>query len=274
MRNEIALYSEEMYIDKLYLYSLYSNTTAELIWRDVLKYREYFHHTLNFDEKKYYLTMNQTLFDKMLRIYEYPIEKSNMEYLHIHMFVEKYANADVKTLLLMYANEIHLSLKGTMIRFLCSDENLLIKIFIAKHWIGVKEYIYLILLVFNKVSWYHYIYKCQELIGIKAEKDLTFKYRSFLDQFYYCLSNTIDLSSARKERETLEELLLRFPMCNKMQLEFYLTHSHINHYYTVTQYMEYHQVSYETARKAMNLLVNLEFYKKSKVGKRQVYRPL
>lgn len=276
MEREISIYSEEEYVDKMYLHTIYSQVAAECIWKEILVYREKYRYPLYFDTKQYYLTMNPTLFHKMMKIYELKLEEQERIYPSIHLFIERNKCKSMKERMTLFLKENQLQMKSSIITFLCSDEILLVKLFIVCKFIKNKKLLYYILLENNQLNWYPMFDLQQKLLGINTKSDLTYEYRNFLEQLHlHLLDNMILWKRSNNDKEySLNELILRFPMCSKGQLQFYMEHCNKCHYYTIAQYVHFHHVSYETARKAMNLLVSLRFYEKVKVGKKQVFQPL
>lgn len=64
------------------------------------------------------------------------------------------------------------------------------------------------------------------------------------------------------------------PLITHGQAYFYARHCTLGMYYTVEQYKKENGCAYETARKSMNDLVTLGYYKKEMMGKKFVYVPV
>ncbi|NCC55397.1 MAG: hypothetical protein EOM11_07955 [Erysipelotrichia bacterium] len=253
------------------LLNIYRPTACDLIWQDILAYRKLFRYDLHFDEHQHYLTMNKTLFHKMLRIYDLSLQEDKPV-----NFCGGDANLASKDLLLKYIHLNHLSISQTLFKFLMSEELLLIKVFVLYMLIDDLDFIALYLQVNKKYHWYKIIEKIDKKdLFICETKDLSKYFRDFLDTFYFhSLYNVVQLKSTVFEQMDMEELLSLYPTCNVKQMTFYLQCSQKNHFYTIAQYMKMHQVSYETARKAMEQLVELKFYHKIKIGKKYVFTPV
>ena len=70
------------------------------------------------------------------------------------------------------------------------------------------------------------------------------------------------------------DLMETYPALRHTQAEFYARHCTIGKFYTIQQFKEEEQTSYETARTSMDFLVELGFYSKSKLRNKFVYKPI
>lgn len=268
--NEYTVYSEEEYYDKMQLLSIYSPTVCDCIWEEVCKYRQQFRYDIHFQAKRAYITLNKTLYQKMIRIYDLTFEKKNsmksVPYLDEQL--------GVKDLLLKYIKNNKMVISQEMFQFLISSEFLLLKVFIIYTYIKDLDFLYLFLYLNHHYEWYAIIEKIDNDHKID-NVDLTSEFRTFLDSFYFISTdNVIQLISTDFETKDIEELLALYPTCSEKQMRFYTKCSEKNHYYTIAHYMKSNGVSYETARKAMEHLVKLKFYRKIKVGKKFVFTPV
>lgn len=270
--NDYTIYSEEEYYDKTQLLSIYSPTVCSCIWEEICKYRQQYRYDIKFRAKHAYITLNKTLYQKMIRIYDLPLEKkTNIRYSAVY---DEHLGA--KDLLLKYIKDNKMMITQEMFQFLMSNEFLLLKVFIVYNYIGDLNFLYLFLCLNQRLEWFEIIERIAiQLKNSIANPDLTKEFRDFLDSFYFLSSdNVIQLISTVFEPMDIEELLTQYPTCSKKQMLFYTKCAKKNHYYTIAQYMEMNNVSYETARKAMEHLVKLKFYRKIKVGKKFVFTPV
>lgn len=272
--DDYTIYSEEEYYDRMQLLSIYSPTVCNCIWEEIIKYRKMFTYEIVFRNTRAYITLNKTLFHKMLRIYDLHLEDTTSKRTIIS-YLESESNGS-EDLLIKYIHLNQLEISQTMFAFIRSNEFLLLRVYIIFEFIQDMDFLYLYLYLYKRPSWYPYISKIERSVSISnGQADLTKQFRNFLDSFYFhSTNNMIQLKGTAFKEMELDELIALYPTCNKKQLSFYLDHAQKNHYYTISQYMNNNQVSYETARKAMEHLVTLKFYKKIKVGKKYVFTPV
>lgn len=270
--DDYTIYSEDEYYDKTQLLSIYSPTVCTCIWDEICKYRQQFRYDIHFRAKRAYITLNKTLYQKMIRIYEMDLEKKpNAK--KVFTFDE---HLGAKDLTLKYIKDNKMIMTQEMFQFLMSNEFLLLKVFIIHNYIHDFDFLYLYLCLNQHPEWFDIIEKIEITIKNPIDNaDLTKQFRDFLDSFYFLSSeNVIQLISTVFESMDVDELLTQYPTCSKKQMLFYKKCAKKNHYYTIAQYMEMNNVSYETARKAMEHLVELKFYRKIKVGKKFVFTPV
>ena len=102
------------------------------------------------------------------------------------------------------------------------------------------------------------------------ELDLTYAYLQFCE----LLEKHLNTSQAKAVRKSLKMLGYTHPQLSNQQIIFTQEHHQQDCHYTLKDYQNFNGCSYETARSAMGELADLGFYKKCKVGKRFVYRPI
>lgn len=269
---DYRVYSEEEYYDRTQLLNIYSPTVCDCIWEEIVNYRKQFRYEIHFQSRTTYVTLNKTLFEKMLRIYELSLPK-DLNDQKLHGYEDE--QLGTKEILLKYMNHNQMSISQNMFHFLMGSDFLLLKIFVIYEYICDLDFLYLFLYLYNHIEWFPIIEKIEISKDINNNyPDLTRKFRDFLDSFYFLSTdNVIQLIGTTFEQMDIEELLALYPTCNKKQIYFYTKCAKKNHYYTISQYMEMNHVSYETARKAMEHLVKLNFYRKIKIGKKFVFTP-
>ena len=81
----------------------------------------------------------------------------------------------------------------------------------------------------------------------------------------------LDEKAAQRLEKHLLELDIRL---KKGQAHFYARHCTLGMYYTIEQYRKANKCVYETARTAMDKLVEFGYYAKSEYGKKYVYTPV
>lgn len=104
------------------------------------------------------------------------------------------------------------------------------------------------------------------LLSIEYMEDNTYALQGMLD---YILNSVLIISE--EKRKEYEDLQCLYPQLKEYQLRFYLEHCTKGYYYTIKQFVNSTHVSKETARCAMEQLVELNFYIKLKKGKKFVY---
>lgn len=114
-----------------------------------------------------------------------------------------------------------------------------------------------------------------EIYTEDTEIDITRSFIAFLDTIRLKLFH-IMISLNREEQRSFvtlqaKELMERYPILHKKQIEFYVDHREYKHYYTIQNYMQHCNVCYETARYSLDQLVNENWYHKQKLGKKFVY---
>lgn len=259
MQDKISMYSEEVYINRMQLKNIYASMIADLMYEEIIKYRALFKYPLSFHARPFYITMNQTLYKKMLRIYE----------LQVFEIIET-SRFDFMNYLNTYKNKTNI-VNDFFTFFLYSNEDILIKTYIIYAFIKDESFLYQFLLWNNKTFWYSYILKIQIQQDESDEPlDLTYGFRFFLDNFFQLLKEDIDQSIIY---ESEKDLFLKYPFIKERNIEFYILHSIQNKKYAISVYQTYFKVSYECARLAMEKMYHYNWYKKIKIGKKHYYIP-
>ena len=163
--------------------------------------------------------------------------------------------------------ELQLAFEDTNdLRYLCSDENVVLKIWyvLDLYYYASRVYcFFLIVVVLKKEDLYSCVYLFQPkwLKKLKMTEDIQIFLFWIKEQLY-------------KEVEVIvndQRLIEYYPFLHKEQVSFYLEHREIYCFYTIQQYMKYNNVCYETSRMHLEQLVCLGWYVKKKVGKKFVY---
>jgi len=108
------------------------------------------------------------------------------------------------------------------------------------------------------------------LLNIHYEEDGTYALQSILDELIH---HQIQVHDSINSSFNFDQLVFQYPQLKEYQIHFYVNHHTIGHYYTLNQFSQWCDVCYETARCAMEQLVELNFYTRHKIGKKFVYTP-
>ncbi len=296
-------YSELKYYSKKELSELMDYYVLEPVWKEIETYRSFFRYELPFHEKTYYLTRNPLVMNKILQVqellYQYAIhhQENKIE------IQDQFLSANEKIVLQSYLlqTKINVMMPEREIYYRCVElfqlqydgtldiiENVcdhqlpfLIKLFLLVSTTPRKvSYILQFpLLMQNGCLPCANVLPLEECIdkmaGIEVNHDLTYRFLCFLDTIQLKLFHIVVLlKSGNQEALTtmhVKDLIERFPILRKEQIEFYVAHRECNHYYTIQNYMDFCGVCYETARYSLEHLVQEQWYKKQKVGKKFVY---
>ena len=106
------------------------------------------------------------------------------------------------------------------------------------------------------------------LNDLPYEVDLTYAYLQLCE----ILEKHLNRYEQKVVKQSLDVFNYTHPQLSERQIAFVQQHHQQDFYYTLKNYQLLFDCSYETARNAMNELVDLGFYKKCKVGKKFVYR--
>ncbi len=123
--------------------------------------------------------------------------------------------------------------------------------------------------------------------GEKNNGDLTYLTLSLISIIMYCVNisneqidsfikNEVRYNSltTRDKNKNVKQILKNYPRLSKKQTEFFVAHNDPRSSYSIKDFEKYIGSSYETARYSLDNLVEAGFYKKSKVGKKYVYKPI
>ncbi len=119
------------------------------------------------------------------------------------------------------------------------------------------------------------IIKNKKISGLsKKEIDsILLKYESNNKDLTIITNYLTNNSEKLYEQEEEKDLTKIYPTLRKSDLKFLNTCNKIRLNYSLSDYISKNKCSYETARIAMERLVELELYEKSKVGKKFIYKP-
>lgn len=296
-------YSELKYYSKKELSELMDYYVLEPVWKEIETYRSFFRYELYFYEKTYYLTQNPLVINKLLHVqeqlYQYALHhQKNTINIEENFLSENEKEALQRYLLQTKINTLlpekeiyHRCIHLFQLQYDCkldvitilSDHNLpfLIKLFLLIYMTPRKvSYILQFPLCIqngclpciNILPIEECIHKIEKM---EKNSDLTYQFLCLLDTIQLKLFDImVLLKSSNQQKLTtmhVKDLRERFPMLRKEQIDFYVAHRECNHYYTIQNYMHFCNVCYETARYSLEHLVQEQWYKKQKMGKKFVY---
>lgn len=268
MEEKYKMYSEKEYINKMQLKNIYSNTASDMIYEEIQAYRSFYKYDLMFHKRHYYVTCNPTLIKMMTRIYELGKEVSSQE--------NVWGAKEMKDWLHLFETSTKEMLNPLLVKFLCGNDPFLIKFFVLHYIACTHEFLYHFLQFYHKEHWLSIALKIDKIkVEYKDDLDLSYEFRYFLENLYLHLSvNMVPLTGrcfcSKHSREELKKL---YPRLDSKAIDFYFSHSQPHCHYTISSYMKYCQVSYETARQRMQLFLDMKWYQRLKVGKKFVYVP-
>ncbi len=121
----------------------------------------------------------------------------------------------------------------------------------------------------------------------KKQGDLTYLTMIMISIIMYCakisydqidsfIKNEIRYNSltTRDKNKNIKQIRKNFPEISKRQADFFVSHNDPRSSYRIKDFEKYIGSSYETARYSLENLVKEGFYKKTKVGKKYVYKPI
>ena len=237
---------------------MYPASIADLIYEEILEDRRLFRHDLCFHQRKYYITLNQTLYMKMLKIYEITEEISFLKQEQLVFSLQqcmKHYKVDIK-------NELFL--------FLCGNESFLIKLFILKYKTKDVRILRYFLHMYQKEEWAPFFnaFICDPF-EYEEDLDLTYVLRSFLDELY------LFIIQHKKQviKITKTAFMNMYPCLNEFEKQFYLHHHRKEEYYSIHDFQEFSNRSYEASRLSMEKLCRENLYRRVKIGKKHMYIP-
>ena len=274
MFSETRKYTEEEYISKEELSKQVSGIILEEVWKQIESYRSLFRKTYQFGSKEISLILHQNCMEELLEI-------------TMAMFQFKQqctGSTSLQKACFLYGEDSHwlinigryVNLKElSYSEYAILEERripLLIRIFFLYEFCDDASSWAQILFLQNNcefpVSLIHWKSICKD-----NQKDLTREFIQFLHMIY---KNMIRYKGSlmmheNKQEQALDILIEQYPQLQKEHLSFYVHHRNLYHAYTIRQYTEFHHVSYETARCALEKLKDYQFYTRRKIGKRFVY---
>lgn len=297
-------YSEQAYYSKEDLENELDHYLVEPLWHEICQYRSFFQREFPLHDKKTYLVYNPYVVNAMARTQELMIRyvrKHFQEPLHdldyfwlreeeVWRFQalliqletsQSYAHKDMLIHIIEQMDiQKQLSISSRR-RLMDETENVLLQLFLLSMELDKRCAFILMypILRNHEALCLGQIFKMEEFCDLYDKKnqqlDVTGSFLSFLAYIRLKLSNDMVLLNADAKKNVLEmqyqELIERYPMLHKEQIRFFIEHRTHHHYYTLQDYMKFHDVCYETARYSMEKLVELQWYQKQKMGKKFVY---
>lgn len=297
-------YSELAYYSKQDVAKEMDHYLVEPIWHEIEQYRSLFKVCFPIKGRATYLVRNPFVNNQiaqtqeMLQAYILRHKDEQMQkpdvfwlrqkeiYTFESLFIQlKYQKAwDVQEMFIAFFKQLHLeeSISYETCKYLMNPHhNLLLQLFLISMELD-KRSAYIIqypLLASHHALLCVNIWKMEEICDLYDKNgvdfDVTKQFLSFLEHIQLKLSNEMVLLDAGNDNNIQlmqeQELIECYPMLQKEQISFYIAHRLHHHYYTLQDYMTFHNVCYETARYSMEKLVALHWYQKAKIGKKFVY---
>lgn len=280
-------YSEDQYISKRELQEKenLSGVVLESVWQQIQEYRRIFRFYL-FPQESIYLTLNPYVLWRIEKTATLVLRNQQLDHgqlkhctitLAQRQYIQKYEETELEDLFVYFGIPLHKKLKKAASNFMLSwtirlflllrdHQDICIKaseIILLKEGISILADTDLLQEMRSKL-----------LIEKDKTQDATYAFLSFLDDLQLHISNRMkSLKQNRHSSIAFDEATLReiCPAMSKIQALFYARHHEMHHYYTIAQCMDACSVCYETARTAMDGLVTLGWYAKTKVGRKFVY---
>lgn len=289
----VEKYSEQTYSRRVDLLKELDHSIADTVWNEVLRYRRQFCYELHIMDRTYHITMCRSVLFRILECEEKLLkqgnimrglsdclqheERTNWQLLLHH----KECGVDVgDAVWIQHACELLEITQCTFImEVLLLQVPVVIQLFLCMHlpYTQREPALFLIALVHDALYLMDILFPpyVDECGYTGEEEDLTYDLLDFLKNLELKISDRMLLLKGGKQNQqqfvSLRDLKERYPMLQEEQLRFYVGHRDAAHYYTIQQYIAYCGVCYETARTALDQLVNLNWYQKRKIGKKFVY---
>ncbi len=261
-------YSEQEYYTKKKLLSLNPGVVGECMYQEIWAIRKLFLMPIEAFNKKQYIIMTKKINELMIHILETKLYKHTYESKVEYRQMEYHHKQDA---LLRLASELNIYIPYELVQFLYRTNALLLKLYILRVFSHENKLLYFYLKQNDRLEWYEMIIGLNTVEETSVELDLTSSFLSFLVSFYLKICEMMVLSNGDDIQLTYNEIQFRYPQLNENQIHFYLTHNHSQQYYTIQNFKQYTNISYESARKQLDMLMQLKFYNRIKIGKKYVY---
>lgn len=274
-------YSEEAYWDKRKLREELEPYPVDPVWEEIQKYRNIFRVDYPLDDGKVYLVWNRFTITKLLEcmqvIEQYrPHEVTNVPVPEVLLGLTSapYSGQEMRLWLQHATERLDNVLSACMLELLCNPrEPVLVKVFFLTLYSYDEDYIRMVLTMNGYDKLWDMVKELK--VSNQEDKDKTSLFHSFLRELQLKITDRmVSLKNSMKEdvRHASASILSKcYPNCTTEQIHFYVEHRTLHHYYTIKDYMVYCQVCHETARTALEQLVQMKWYQKQKLGKKFVY---
>lgn len=288
----IRRFTEDTYCDKETIMNTFDTSNANIIWDETKQYRAQFDYPLSVDPHRVHITMCRKVMFMMMEcernLYHYSRVLCKGPVMHkeedaIWSVIALHYRMDGQVAMKQWIKEslhrLHISHSLLCEQLLRSEEPLLLRLFLCFFSFDKEKSNILRLMMIKE--------NMSELFDLLVtitldddcktlrDQDATYAFLSFLEQLQLKISEGMVLLSwdlnCHKNTLDVNELKECYPQISETTLTFYEIHRVAQRYYTIQHFMEHGNVCYETARNAMDKLVEMKLYKKCKIGKKFVY---
>lgn len=290
MLDIVRRYSEERYYRKQDFMKEFDATTAHVLWDETQNYRHLFRYDIPFTNPSCYVVLCRQVTFALLRCERkmqhfceqkehrnYKMQKDIWEKIVFDFSSRK--KKEITQWICKACEMLRIRQVNICEELLTSEEPILLRLFMcyqqmSEHALDVA---FLLLLKENRVAMMCILdtYVPIHMHDHAYENDKTYEFLKFIEQIelkiiqgMVLLERTCDSTHVDLD---VHELSQRYPQLSMTQITFYKRHNSAEHYYTISHFMEFTGVCYETARSAMDMLVELHWYQKRKLGKKFVY---
>lgn len=280
-------YSEQTYYRKVDIGKEMEYHIVAPIWEEIKKYRAIFRK--DYPLFQCYLVHNPNMMHTLMKVqhtltqYVVQAKRRNHKdtipkqlYPLYSAYMDRVYKLDNDTVWFMNCVRVlTLPIKEELLYFLCDEEiPMLIRLFFLRD--RCEDTLLLLFLIKESCTPIFSLLANIETSIEKDDQDGTFSFLHFLHKVWLQVSTEMNATKIDKDMDmrnkNIEELKEMYPILSDHQLRFYVDHRQAQRYYTITQYMEYAHVCYETARYSMERFVHLHWYQKEKVGKKFIYK--
>lgn len=262
-------YSEEKYYTKRQLLDLHPGIVGECMYEEIWNIRKRFKIEVDINGEKYFVVLTKRVNSLMMSILENKIKVQEMSE-DITMFVTTNLISN-KQQFYMLCKNLNNDKLGVLSETLYSQQPLLFHLFLICYYNAHSSLLYAYLVHYNRVEWYAILKEIKIINEKNKDLDLTGEFLSFLSTFHLKIYEIMLLSRSDEIKQNYDEIQFRYPQLNEQQIKFYLSHNNDKQYYTIENFKQFSNLSYENARRKMDLLMQLNFYKRIKIGKKYVY---
>lgn len=290
MFEETKKYSEQEYLCKEDIYSLFESHIGSIVWKEIEQYRQIFMHTWNIQSCGLQLVLNAYVNAQIEQTFTACCEwiKKQMSFKDKQPYkwqsetiVFHYKQNEIlqgRSKLAQFCEMQHIPIRADLLQYLQDPSiNMFIRLFfIYIQYDGEKRDTLCSLCLCD--------WSFEPLIpifcGIQVplttqHQDHTYTFLTFLSQIRLKISQEMIslMGEHKQEQVSMNETVLieRYPQLALHQIQFYINHRTYEHFYTIQQYMEQCHVCYETARYSLDEMVEMQWYNKHRMGKKYVY---
>lgn len=266
-------YTDINYANKAELTDLLEYHAIETVWKEILEYRQAFQIHYQFLNQSILFTLTPSIYQKVIET-ERDLRQQVLQMGNSSLFLG-----------LVDRQQFEYKLKEFLAAYYGRDYDLQQQL-MHTHPLILVSILRLLkvpeasLLANDVLQMYHLssisedVWEIAEMLEVKEGNDQTaflLQYMKQLQAFCESLSTKVNTQQDKTKSEGVSELCWSYPNLSQSLITFFVEHRAGNHFYSVKDYQDWHECSYETARSSLNELVNLGWYQKIKVGKKFVY---